>query len=74
MRNGRKMSFEERGRWYRQMDEILYGSPGKLKRRRLRLVCDDGQIVNDVLVNVSPFDPNWENWRHEDGKIAIWLK
>jgi len=51
----RRLSPEERAELHRMLLEIVYGRP----RRRPMLVCENGQVVGEANVNVSPSDPNW---------------
>ena len=52
----RELSLEERAELHKELEEIFFG---RRRPRRPTLVCEDGVVVGDARVNVSPFDPNW---------------
>ena len=50
------LSPEERAELHRELEQAFFG---RRRPKRPMLVCQDGQVVSDAKVNVSPFDPNW---------------
>ena len=51
-----ELSPEERAELHRELEEMWYG---RRKPRRPMLICEGGQVVHEIEVNVGPFDPNW---------------
>ena len=55
-RSSGKLSPEERAELHCWLEKIVFG---RRRPRKPMLVCEDGVVVRETEVNVSPFDPNW---------------
>lgn len=55
-RDDGRLSPEERAELHRKLEQWAFG---RRRPQRPMLVCEDGVVVGDAYVNVSPFDPNW---------------
>jgi hypothetical protein len=53
---GAELSLEERAELHRELEQIFFG---RRRPRRPTLICEDGEVVGEAVVRVSPFDPNW---------------
>jgi len=51
-----RLSPEERAELRQMLERIVFG---RRRPQRPTLVCQDGAVVREAEVNVSPFDPNW---------------
>jgi len=51
----RRLSPEQRAELHRMLLKIVYGQ----RPLRPMLVCENGEVVREVEVNVNPSDPNW---------------
>jgi len=69
--SGGRLSPEERAKFHRRLDEIFHGAPVRRRKPQLTLVCEDGEVVADVVVVVAPPDPNWYEWMEWGGEIEV---